>query len=560
MAPRKQKTAPLSGWTTIPLEQLVECPLNPRKHFDEQKLQELAESIRQVGVLQALVVRPDTGGSGDPEHQLFEVVCGARRLRAARMADQRMVPVEIRGLTDDQVLDVMCVENLQREDLDPLEEADAVALLRGRLEVAELAARIGRSETWVYQRLRLHEVEPAIRELVEEGRIGVAGALRIAQVDASIRTSIIEWMQDPRIMGAFPLHTIEEQIIRNTPKLERAPWDLDDAGLVSGVGACTECPLRSSRQLGIFDEASHNEDRCLNKPCWDGKMEAHHERRRAEVVAAGGRVIGKEKASEVVHQYGYLKDDWLDLNGHAHTYGDDQQHGSRTWRDLLAEVGATVTPNIVQVRPGEWVEFIDKEELAAAIREKYPRTSRSLVPAATPEEKEAAKAEAAKRREENKKRTQLEAHAIVELVAAASSSSRSPFRIICRGLLDWQGQKVAERRKCKREDLVALVENEDTTTVELRALAVELAVTGWDMHQKGSDFQRARTYYGLIESAGNDDQVEEEDLAKCRICECTEDSPCEGGCEWVEDPEGLGDLCSACLPEVEAMLKGADAA
>ena len=128
-------------YRNLPIDQLTECPLNPRHTLDEKALDELAESIRSQGVLSPLLVRPINA-------QTYEVVAGKRRFRAAQLAGADSVPVDIRELTDAQCLEIAIVENLQRRDVHPLEEANGYARLLAldepKYSVEQIAAKCGK--------------------------------------------------------------------------------------------------------------------------------------------------------------------------------------------------------------------------------------------------------------------------------------------------------------------------------------------------------------------------------------------------------------------------------
>jgi ParB/RepB/Spo0J family partition protein len=164
----------------LPVDQVHPSATNPRKHFDETALAELAESIRVQGVLQPLLVRAVNEG--------YEIVAGERRFRAALAAGLPAVPAVVRELSDAEVLEIQVVENLQRSDLHPLEEAEGYQRLvdAARLDVARIAERIGRSVSYVYDRLRLLQLTERGRELFLEGKITAGHAVilsRLSQPD-----------------------------------------------------------------------------------------------------------------------------------------------------------------------------------------------------------------------------------------------------------------------------------------------------------------------------------------------------------------------------------------
>lgn len=168
---------------TLPLEEIVPNKEQPRKTFDETALEELAESIRQHGVLQPLLVRPLPGGG-------YQLVAGERRYRASRIAGLREVPVVIRELSDVETMEIAIIENLQREDLNPIEEAEGLQALIDRCGFTQdqVAASVGKSRPAIANSLRLLKLPPEVREMTKSGAIsaGHAGAPGTAQCGADL--------------------------------------------------------------------------------------------------------------------------------------------------------------------------------------------------------------------------------------------------------------------------------------------------------------------------------------------------------------------------------------
>lgn len=146
-------------------------PGQPRRHFDNEALQELADSIKAQGIIQPLLVRPQADGT-------YQIVAGERRWRAAQLAGLTQVPVFVRSLSDKEVMAAALIENLQREDLNPIEEAEALHALRQTLELTqeELAARLGKSRPAVANALRLLQLSPAARENLQTNKISAGHA------------------------------------------------------------------------------------------------------------------------------------------------------------------------------------------------------------------------------------------------------------------------------------------------------------------------------------------------------------------------------------------------
>lgn len=160
----------------IPIEQIHESKLNPRKYFDPTKLQELTESVKQKGILEPILVRPNAGG--------FEVVAGARRFRAAIAAMLTTIPAVVRELSDQDALETMVIENLQRDDLHPLEEATGYKMLLAQrgMDVARIAERVGRSVKYVYDRVKLLALTKEAQKVFLDGKIQAGHAILLARL------------------------------------------------------------------------------------------------------------------------------------------------------------------------------------------------------------------------------------------------------------------------------------------------------------------------------------------------------------------------------------------
>lgn len=152
--------------TEIPIENIVPNPFQPRQSFAPHELDELSASIREKGIVQPILVRPHTGGN-------YELVAGERRWRAAKLAGLSQVPVMIRELSDHESLEIALVENIQREDLNPVEEAQAYNQLitQFKLTQEELAKKVGKDRSSVANTLRLLQLPPAILDMVRKGRL-----------------------------------------------------------------------------------------------------------------------------------------------------------------------------------------------------------------------------------------------------------------------------------------------------------------------------------------------------------------------------------------------------
>lgn len=155
----------------IPLSELRPNPYQPRKTFDEASLQELATSIAQSGVFQPIIVRKSAVKG-------YEIIAGERRFRASKLADKETIPAIIREFDEESMMQIAVLENLQREDLSPLEEAEAYEMLMKNLELtqAQVAERLGKSRPYIANYLRLLTLPDLVKEMLQDERLSMGQA------------------------------------------------------------------------------------------------------------------------------------------------------------------------------------------------------------------------------------------------------------------------------------------------------------------------------------------------------------------------------------------------
>ena len=325
----------------VPLAAVRASGLNPRLAMDEAALDELAHSIAEDGVREPLLVRPIQDGPT----LVYQVADGHRRLRAAERAKRDPIPVRIRTMTDEEFKREVALANLGRENLTPLEEAQAFAsLLDGNgggpvCTVAELAALTGKTDTFVYQRLKLRELRPDVAALLADGTLPLAHALLIARVPADRQRAAVlggvyglgsgGLREDdgtrpirkllPTIWGGThssllrPPGTlaelrrwIEEEIHL---ALKTAPFPTADAELVPAAGSCVTCPKRTGFQPALFPELAAGKDECTDRACFAGKTDAHVARTIQEHKARGVK-LAKVTAGDVRGKADAKRGEW----------------------------------------------------------------------------------------------------------------------------------------------------------------------------------------------------------------------------------------------------------
>ena len=353
----------------VEMARLRESTTNPRRHFGEAGLEELAASIGKHGVLNALLVRPAGQGSrgqgvgsrkgrkakgnaeGDwtqeeidaaldevnsefgegkstkakdrkakagqelaPAEQggALEVVCGARRFRAAKAAGLTEIPVRIEELTDEQVLEIQVIENLQREEVHPLDEAMGYRTLMatGHYTVLELAEKVGKSERYLYGRMKLTDLIEAGQKQYWQGKIGLGVALLIARLTAEQQK---ETLGELRHYGDYPSPARVEDFIESSYLLTlgKAPFDIRESTL-GGMPSCTECAKRTGANPMLFPEVTAK-DTCTDPTCYRAKVAALIERRKSEARDGGEELVevcdayvyGENKPKKALEHHAY---------------------------------------------------------------------------------------------------------------------------------------------------------------------------------------------------------------------------------------------------------------
>jgi ParB/RepB/Spo0J family partition protein len=263
---------------TIPLDEiLVPEGQNPRTHFDEEALEELARSIERDGLLQPILVRPKT-----PHHvgKKWELVSGERRLRAHRRLDREEIRAEVRWMDDDTAVRIRLIENVQREDLGELEEAAAYRRMVDELgyDVDEIAEEVEKSASYVYQRLKLLELAEPVREALADGDLTAGHAIEIARLqtpELQERALNASQVSSYHGSGTMSVRDLREWIRQNTHlDLHAAPWKKDDAKLLPQAGPCTTCPKRTGASAELWPEVE-DEATCTDPDCYARKLVAY---------------------------------------------------------------------------------------------------------------------------------------------------------------------------------------------------------------------------------------------------------------------------------------------
>ncbi len=493
---------------SIPLEQIQPSPTNPRKHFDQDQLDELTASVEKHGVLQPILVRPVVG-----EAWKYELVAGERRYRAAHGAGLEEIPVLVRELSDREVLEVQVIENLQRADLHPLEEAEGyeklIHLPGENVTVDELAAKVGKSRAYIYARMKLCALVPKAREAFYEGKLTPSTALLIARIPVpSLQEQAVQEITRPR--GGWPYGEPDaEEPIRRAPRssasmaaarldvmsfreaaehiqdnymlaLGGAPFDKADVELVPGAGPCTTCPKRTGNQAELFDDIN-SADLCTDPSCFSKKKAAAWDQRKAEAERRGQLVVPEKKK-------GSLFNTWDNRLKHGSAYVDlnercDIDPKKRAWRAVLGKDAPTVT--IARDNLDKVHELVARAAAEAVLTKKLPKLKEQLV--SNEGETQRQREEAQRLKERQAQRGILLDLVMADLVEAtqkkapdkrfwrllagvlwsASSMSSDGVDLLCQ-------RRLIDRMTAKKLDAFL----DGLSESELRGIVLELAIVG----------------------------------------------------------------------------------
>lgn len=264
-----------SPFQYIAIDQIFESATNPRKTFDQTKLEELAASIKHHGLMQPIVVRPKDKG--------FEVVAGARRFRASQLAEEFSIPAHIKELNDAEALEWQLVENSQRVDVHPYEEAQGFQRLLDvpGYDVAAIAEKSGKSVSHIYARLSLLQLIPSVAEAFVQEQITASHANLIARLPQEHQREAFDncWRKDwqDKESHLLPSKHLSAWIQANLYlNLADAPFDREDTTLKPEAGACIHCQRRSGYNTSLFPDVQG--DQCLDSTCYQSKVEAHIQR------------------------------------------------------------------------------------------------------------------------------------------------------------------------------------------------------------------------------------------------------------------------------------------
>lgn len=359
----------------VPLECVRPSTTNPRKHFNPTALAELAESIKQHGVAQPILVRPIERAANSIVY--YEIVAGERRYRASSLAGYSTVPAIVRTLSDVEALEIQVIENLQRADLHPLEEAEGYEQLMKlhHFTADQLADKVGKSRAYIYARLKLCALEPAARQSFFDGALTASTALLVARIPVKKlqQEAVKEITQENYGGGVMSTRDAQRHIERKYMlQLKDAPFKTSDEKLCPSAGSCGSCKKRTGNQPELFSDIEST-DVCTDPVCFGEKREAHTKRLRIQAGANGQTIISGPEAKKIMpHNYcRELKNGYVNLD--AKCYDDEK---TRTFRQILGEA-APMSTLLDNPHTDGFLEVVRVTDIEQLLKEKGIEAPRS---------------------------------------------------------------------------------------------------------------------------------------------------------------------------------------
>lgn len=546
MAEERVETATSQGFTNIliiPLD-LIRADRNVRRRFDEGKHQELVESIRRVGVLQPVLVVPDPEEDG--AHYLL--VAGERRVRAAREAGLTEIPAVLKELTPQEIVEVMLVENLHRQDLDAIEEADGYRRLIDECGYTQqqVAERVGVSQPQVANRLRLLRLPETVQDSISRQILSAGHGLALLKLEAAPemqRKAAESWVENEVPARQADDHV--NQLIRSRGKpLTTGSYGDPAFDTTICLAASNPCPKAvrakdwSGEKTLIY---------CLDRECWDGKQEAALEAKREAVMAPvqdGGPGTVFDLREQIGVSYRHLDGDPGFLDS---TRCEVCEHNrpAKHWNG---------GPIRICINP----ECFEQQRKQASERAR-----------AEEEQKQA---------EELARIAELARTRAAEIVSSQTLGSTMDTLVAALGLIfchldDRHGYGWRpDAFQILQERLGLEFDEEQVDRWSLETLWPQIeARLGQLSYRELLElfFYAPAAMQGLespviawslgVEPEGEPDEAQDSRFTylgshrRCRVCGCTDDHPCPDGCCWVEN-----DLCSQCAEAMKLDDAGAE--
>ncbi|CAB4243565.1 Chromosome partitioning protein ParB [Methylacidimicrobium sp. AP8] len=367
---------------SIPLDQIVASPHNPRKSFPEEGLAELAESIKRHGLLHPILVTP----RGE---QRYQIVAGERRWRACQRLGRATIECFVRHLDEKTAISIAVMENIQRSGLNPIEEAAGLQAMIdvGKMTPREVASIIGKGRDYVARMLLLNRLPEAAKEAIRTGRMGRRAGWYIARIPlASLRSLVTSEALSKRLSTAEVGKLVLENYLLD---LRKAEFPLHAADLLPEVPSCLNCPSRTGNAKDLYSDIS-DPMICTDPDCFARKREADWMRRCQRAWAEGNAVVpDSEAVDEFLLGTAQLSEEsrYIDLEVKC-----PWDPSGRRWSALLAEELQCREPHsrlrlfLARSPVGTIHQLLRKEEALSALKRRGYAFARKAHAALTEED------------------------------------------------------------------------------------------------------------------------------------------------------------------------------
>lgn len=426
-APKKPEapviTTAATEMVALPLSKVVTDPNNPRQTIDSNEVRELAQSIAAVGLINPITVRPHP----DKTLDAYIVISGSRRLMACSLVsmehpERATINAIIRtGLSESEVREIQIIENLQRKDIEPLDEARAFQSLSKdhNLTAAQIAARVGRPVAYVHQRMNLNNLIPEWIEVLALDKMRIGAAMIIAKLSPEAQKEAFDHESDTywnskgkwrdRDSDLIDIDEAKQHLDGATLSLDKAPFKTEDADLYPEAGPCGFCPFNTANSPSLFTEYSSR--MCTKATCYKTKSNLAYQRTLEEIPAGTVVInssygmgqedskkleIAKDMGLPVIESRGLFQiieepgepgslEDYLnhyvDLDPEDEGYQEQVDEWTRNYQDTVKEYEKELAeyheilkrPDIQKAfvavgnRAGEWIDILPDAKVAASV-------------------------------------------------------------------------------------------------------------------------------------------------------------------------------------------------
>ena len=349
---------------SIPMVVILPCKNQPRKSFKEESIKELADSMEVNGLLQPITIRPDADG--------YEIVAGECRWRAAKLLKWETIPAIIRHVSDDDMLEIQVMENLQREDMSPLDEAGAFQTLLKKENIDWLSSKIHKSKKYVLDRIKLNDLSMEAKMYLIDGVLPLGHAVLLSKINEEYQDKILKSIiltpynekseRDSSLSYCYKTLNDLKSIISNLfTSFVSSPFSLSNSNLIDGVPSCNDCEKRTCNQNLLFGDIT-DKDVCTDTVCFNNKLKAHVEEKFEE---ANYQYVGVLKGESDPYASSRIK-----VKGQSLDFKEKKEEG-------LTPVVITKADNWRKETLGKtvWVKMPENEEIEKIKEEKKEQSS-----------------------------------------------------------------------------------------------------------------------------------------------------------------------------------------